>query len=119
MTTGKCDRIEVYEATDDRPRHKLTKGSLLGELPIDAPAPVVGDIIWLPRVETGPSEAGPFLVAECTPFRVVGREHLYSRTLDYVPDRDPAKRPPPDYLNTWLLVRRVTEAEYTRPIRDE
>jgi hypothetical protein len=104
--------VEVYEVKpgQGRPAY-LYKPGALEFLPADRPLPEVGDIILLPRNVTGDSKEQAFAwLGVLTPFRVVEREHLYSRKEGE--EHDPLDTKPARHLKSWIFVRRVTQEEY-------
>ena len=106
--------IEVYEVEAGKGRAGFNyKPGALEFLPADGPLPNIGDIILLPRAITGDDEKQAFIMkGMATPFRVVEREHLYFRGPDE--KHDPINTEPARYLKTWIFVRRVSQAEYSR-----
>jgi hypothetical protein len=104
--------IEVFEVEPGRGRPYYTyKPGILECLPLDAPLPLVDDIILLPSNVTGDNEEQAFLMSGMlTPFRVVEREHLYHRGPDE--KHDPINTKPARYSKTWIFVQRVTKEEY-------
>lgn len=105
--------VEVFEVEFGKGRPYYThRPGILEVLPADKPLPMVGDIILLPVNVTGDSPEQAFVIrGSLTPFRVVEREHMYFRGSDE--KHDPINTKPARYLNSWIFVRRVTEAEYS------
>jgi hypothetical protein len=106
--------VEVYlvEPGKGRPMFAYKTGAL-EFLPSDGPLPQVGDIIILPRAVTGDSEDNAFIMGGFgTPFRVVEREHLYSRGLNE--KHDPIHTKPAKYLKSWIHVKRLSSDEYKK-----
>lgn len=106
--------VEIYEVEDGKGRPGFSfKPGALEFLPADAPLPLVGDIILLPRAVTGDDEKQAYYMGGLlTPFRVVEREHLYFRAPDE--EHDPFDTKPARYVKTWIHVRRIPRDEYGR-----
>ena len=109
----KSELIDVYlvEPGQGRPPFSFEPGAL-EHLPPDAPLPLVGDVLLLPRSVTGDSASQAFAWAgTVTPFRVVEREHVYFRESDE--KFDPLNPKPARYVRTMICVRRLTQEEYS------
>jgi hypothetical protein len=103
--------IAVYLVEPDAGRPPFTSKPPLEYLPADAPLPRAGDLILLPPVFTGDSEAEAFAwCGTLSPFRVLEVEHVYYR--------DKAERPTPvrpgcaQYVRTMILVARLSPEQF-------
>jgi hypothetical protein len=105
---GEPVEVWVLEPGEGRPPF-----SFHGPLEFLPPAPLahVGDIILLPRSQTGDSKEQAFAWGgTLTPVKVVEREHVYFREKGE--KVDPRKVKPARYVRSMLLVRRLTQEEY-------
>lgn len=104
--------VEVYLVEPGHGRPGFSERPVALEfLPADAPLPQVGDIILLPPNFTGDSAEQAFvMLGLLSPFRVVEREHLYTRDSDE--KHDPTDTKPARHLKSWIHVERVGPEEY-------
>ena len=104
--------VEVWLVEPGRGRPPFTLNGALEFLPPAPPLPQVGDLLLLPRNVTGDSAEQAFAWAgTLTPFRVVEREHVYFREKGE--KLNPLSVKPARYLRSIVLVRRVTEEEFS------
>lgn len=108
---AKAEPIEVFLAEPGEGRPPFSFEGALEYLPADGPAPLVGDIILLPRGVTGDTRAQAFAWGgTLSPFRVVEREHVYFR--DKREKFNPTDPRPARFVRTMICVHRLGEEEF-------